>query len=395
MSEENNKNSSTTTNLANMQKAMSISKNVATGTKAVASGNPYIAGVVIAWENKKNIFYLALILLMLFLVPVIYIQNTIQNLPSIIWENVSSIFGNSEVTLSEVLANIENLEGITLDFLEEKQMSVVSDIESRYDDITISYEIEEVEISEEMINIVGLVSMYSAKFSDEKELSSDNYKEFLNNLDTKFFIYTVTDENIYAITYLDKSFEIAFNLTVEEKSQANKYELALYNYLYGVGNGDDIVQVAYTQVGTNRGGFMYKSWYGMDSSVAWCAIFVSWVANQCNYIDTGVIPKFASCEWGKNWFINNGLWINESPSYIPKAGDIIFFRWSDGIGRSEHVGIVVSADENFVYTIEGNTGTNYNTNSYVMERARNRNNGTILGYGVPLYPTNEMEEIKE
>ena len=29
--------------------------------------------------------------------------------------------------------------------------------------------------------------------------------------------------------------------------------------------------------------------------VDWCAIFVSWCANECGYIDAGVVPKFAGC----------------------------------------------------------------------------------------------------
>lgn len=65
--------------------------------------------------------------------------------------------------------------------------------------------------------------------------------------------------------------------------------------LYGIGVGDgDIVTVALSQVG-NVGGDPYWSWYGFTSRVDWCACFVSWCANECGYIDAGVIPKFAGC----------------------------------------------------------------------------------------------------
>lgn len=62
--------------------------------------------------------------------------------------------------------------------------------------------------------------------------------------------------------------------------------------LYGIGTGDGkIVTVALSQLG-NVGGQPYWSWYGFGSRVEWCACFVSWCANECGYIDAGVIPKF-------------------------------------------------------------------------------------------------------
>lgn len=78
--------------------------------------------------------------------------------------------------------------------------------------------------------------------------------------------------------------------------------------LYGIGTGDgEIVTVALSQIG-NVGGEPYWSWYGFNSRVEWCACFVSWCANECGYIDAGVIPKFAGCVWGVEWFRDRGLW---------------------------------------------------------------------------------------
>ncbi len=63
--------------------------------------------------------------------------------------------------------------------------------------------------------------------------------------------------------------------------------------LYGItGTDDQIVTVALSQIGT-MGGDPYWSWYGFNSRVEWCACFVSWCANECGYIDAGVIPKYA------------------------------------------------------------------------------------------------------
>lgn len=70
--------------------------------------------------------------------------------------------------------------------------------------------------------------------------------------------------------------------------------------LYGIYGADDqIVAVALSQIG-NVGGEPYWSWYGFNSRVEWCACFVSWCANQCGYIETGVIPKYAGCVNGVN-----------------------------------------------------------------------------------------------
>lgn len=72
--------------------------------------------------------------------------------------------------------------------------------------------------------------------------------------------------------------------------------------LYGISVGDgEIVTVALSQVG-NTGGQPYWSWYGFNSRVEWCACFVSWCANECGYIENGIIPKFAGCIQGSEWF---------------------------------------------------------------------------------------------
>ena len=65
--------------------------------------------------------------------------------------------------------------------------------------------------------------------------------------------------------------------------------------LYGIYGADDqIVAVALSQLG-NVGGEPYWSWYGFGSRVEWCACFVSWCANQCGYIETGVKKVNEKC----------------------------------------------------------------------------------------------------
>ena len=153
--------------------------------------------------------------------------------------------------------------------------------------------------------------------------------------------------------------------------------------LYGISVGDgEIVTVALSQVG-NVGGQPYWSWYGFDGRVEWCACFVSWCANECGYIDSGVIPKFAGCANGVQWFKDRGQW--RDGSFEPSAGQIIFFDWdnkgSSGPqdGQSDHVGIVEKCENGIVYTIEGNSGDSCRQNQYPVGYYE------ILGYGIPAF----------
>ncbi len=153
--------------------------------------------------------------------------------------------------------------------------------------------------------------------------------------------------------------------------------------LYSISFSDgEIVTVALSQVG-NAGGEPYWSWYGFNSRVEWCACFVSWCANECGYIDTGVIPKFAGCVNGVQWFNDRGQWQDGSAEPVP--GMIIFFDWdnkgSSGAqdGLSDHVGIVEKVENGIVYTVEGNSGDSCRINQYSVGHYE------ILGYGVPQY----------
>jgi hypothetical protein len=142
----------------------------------------------------------------------------------------------------------------------------------------------------------------------------------------------------------------------------------------GVGN-TAIVEIAASQIG-NVGGQPYWSWYGFGGRVEWCACFVSWCAEQCGYIDAGVIPKFALVSDGAAWFQQNGQW--QDGSYIPKPGDIIFFDWGAD-GTYDHVGIVERVENDTVYTIEGNSSDSCRQRSYTI------GSNVIKGYGIPIY----------
>lgn len=151
--------------------------------------------------------------------------------------------------------------------------------------------------------------------------------------------------------------------------------------LYGVYGSDDmIVQVALSQIG-NVGGEPYWSWYGFGSRVEWCACFVSWCADQCGYIETGVCPKYAGCVNGVLWFKDHDQWADNSIE--PSPGMIIFFDWDSPNGSSgpqdglsDHTGIVERVENGVVYTVEGNSGDSCRENHYPVGYYE------ILGYGI-------------
>ena len=196
---------------------------------------------------------------------------------------------------------------------------------------------------------------------------------------------TVTQTYLYITVSHKTAEEMAAQYGFDEEQKEQLAELlaeenrSLWSaVLYGIYTEDGaIVSVALSQVG-NVGGEPYWSWYGFDSRVEWCACFVSWCANECGYIDTGVIPKYAGCVNGVQWFKDRGQWMDGSAE--PAPGMIIFFDWDDENGQdglSDHTGIVEKVENGRVYTIEGNSGDSVRQNSYPVGYYE------VLGYGCP------------
>ena len=200
-------------------------------------------------------------------------------------------------------------------------------------------------------------------------------------------VTTVTRTYLYITVSHKTAEEMAeqFNFTADQRQQlsellAEENRKLWSSVLYGIYSGDDaIVTVALSQVG-NIGGEPYWSWYGFGSRVEWCACFVSWCANECGYIDTGVCPKFAGCGNGVQWFQERGQWLYGSTE--PAPGMVIFFDWDNKggsgpqDGEADHVGIVQKVGDGIIYTVEGNSGNLCRVNRYPVGHY------VILGYGV-------------
>ena len=114
----------------------------------------------------------------------------------------------------------------------------------------------------------------------------------------------------------------------------------------------------------------YGAWYGMNG-VAWCAIFVSWAANQGGILGN-VVPKFHWCADGVNWFKARGRYMTRAAG-TPESGDVIFFYRSND--AFYHVGIVNYVANGRVHTVEGNATDAVRSLSYSLTDSR------IHGYG--------------
>ena len=196
---------------------------------------------------------------------------------------------------------------------------------------------------------------------------------------TKTYLY-ITTSHLDLETMMDKK-----SFTAEQKKMCralleDKNNVLWLDVLHGISGGanSDIVKVAQEQLG-NVGGQPYWSWYGFSSRVEWCCCFVSWCANECGYIEDGIIPKYSVVDDGADWFKAKGQWLDKDEE--PQAGMIIFFDWAyDGLdGGGDHTGIVEKVEGGRVYTIEGNSSDACQENSYPIGYYE------IKGYGAPAY----------
>lgn len=135
-----------------------------------------------------------------------------------------------------------------------------------------------------------------------------------------------------------------------------------------------IVNLAVAQLG-NRGGEYFWRWFGYDYRVEWCAVFISWLADQFGYLYKEV-PKTASVLTMVEWFKSNNKF--KSSNYEPQTGQIVFIDW-DVNGRADHVGIVEKVENGILYTVEGNSKDEVRRKSYPITSKY------IYGYGTPLY----------
>ncbi|WP_329520070.1 CHAP domain-containing protein [Spirillospora sp. NBC_01491] len=109
------------------------------------------------------------------------------------------------------------------------------------------------------------------------------------------------------------------------------------------------------------------------SEAQWCDMFVSWVGEQVGFSDQVGTDAWTVAH--AEWFKKQGRWGTE-----PKPGAIVFFSWSGDKSTDAivHVGMVIKDNKDgTVETVEGNTSN--------AVKVRQRDTGSIVGYGYPEY----------
>lgn len=163
----------------------------------------------------------------------------------------------------------------------------------------------------------------------------------------------------------------------------------------------DIANVAISQLGYHEGNSTsdyggtningsgnyteYGRWIG-NSTVKWCATFVSWCAAQAG-IPTSTVAKqtWASKLTPSTTMGHFGNPYLKYSTHTPKVGDIAYFD-NDGDAVTDHVEIVVAVDSTYIYTVGGNTSNC--VKQHQINRASNLSNGfRIIGYESPNYAT--------
>ena len=136
------------------------------------------------------------------------------------------------------------------------------------------------------------------------------------------------------------------------------------------------------------------------SETPWCACFVSWCADQCGYVESGLLPQTASVEGFLSHFgdVDQAGTASSTVMYIseytnPQPGDLICYGHEDR-NCTDHIGVVVAVDygesgaATAFYTVEGNTSSTdlaeglYTGNSVGKKTYLRSDSG---GWGLPLW----------
>ena len=111
----------------------------------------------------------------------------------------------------------------------------------------------------------------------------------------------------------------------------------------------------------------------------WCDIFVDWCFITTFGLSKGMEMIYqpqkstgAGCEFSAQFYRNKKAFTK-----TPSVGNQIFFGTT---GKESHTGIVVKVTDNYVFTIEGNTGGG---NGAVQKKQYLKTNNKIVGYGIP------------
>ena len=133
----------------------------------------------------------------------------------------------------------------------------------------------------------------------------------------------------------------------------------------------------------------YNTWYyGREvsgSAYPWCMVFVQWVFDQAK---VKLPVRTASCGRLMDAAKKSGCWVTKDF----RPGDVAIFNFPGG-AATDHCGIIESASEKGVVTIEGNTGSTSDADGGQVQR-RERAMQYIVGAVRPIYEEEEENDMR-
>ena len=141
---------------------------------------------------------------------------------------------------------------------------------------------------------------------------------------------------------------------------------------------EDLIAVAMTQVGYTEGennDTKYCDWMGYPRQ-AWCAMFISWCADQADIPTTVIKPSaWAHPRSGRGFNVP----YYHGSEYTPKRGDLFFKE------DFSHVGIVYGVEGEYALTIEANSNDDGSAEGHTVVLRQRKISESY--FGVPNYRT--------
>ncbi len=167
--------------------------------------------------------------------------------------------------------------------------------------------------------------------------------------------------------------------------------VALSQLGYHEGNSD--ADLGGGNLSGNQNFAEYNRLYGVyNASIGlgydWCCAFTTWS------IHTAQVPFLSPKDVGTvrcssllSWSRGQGIYHASGSGYVPKSGDVIFFKSATSTSTSSHVGLVLYSDGQRVHTIEGNTRepSYIGIGQYVSRKNYALTDTYIVGYASPNY----------
>ena len=230
---------------------------------------------------------------------------------------------------------------------------------------------------QEIYEVVNVVS------ADHKILNRKSFEEAIHDLDfdedQMALANALYEGNLWGDIFSD-DFDFSFKINGSYSGNSSNGNVTMVN---GERKGNQkIIDLALSELG-NAGGEKFWSWYGFSARVEWCNVFVTYcMYNTSDNLYNGQYPSKTECNDAycpatSSHFKSIGQWGDRNYDKLV-AGDIIYFCW-DGSGEAQHIGFVKAVDNEWVYTVEGNS------NDMVEENKYRRDSSVILGYGLMNY----------